>query len=155
MQSTVEQFLPTGAASPWQLKRTSTEVTNPISYHDKIHPSKWWLFFLIVFFLNSIWWSSALAPSCQAFRIRNTFTDLLSLDGTRSFFLIELPSAGIHILYLTVPTLMIPCKAADKRHTFCLCTEREEKRHLTQPGEPKRLSLAAKDTFLGEGIYYN
>lgn len=66
-------------------------------------------------------------------------------------FLIELPSVGIHILYLTILTLMIPCKASDKRHTFCLYIEREEKKPLTQAGDPKRYPLAAKDTFLGEG----
>lgn len=45
---------------------------------------------------------------------------------------------------------MIPCKASDKRHTFSLYIEREEKRPLTQAGDPKRHPLAAKDTFLGE-----
>lgn len=42
------------------------------------------------------------------------------------FFLIELSSVGIHVLYLTIPTLMIPCNVSDKKHTFALCMEREE-----------------------------
>lgn len=68
------------------------------------------------------------------------------------FFLIELSSVGIHVLYLTIPTLMIPCKVSDKNHTFALCMEREEKRHLTQTGALKRRSPAAKDTLLGKGV---
>lgn len=45
---------------------------------------------------------------------KHFFTDLISLDKTQFFFLIELPSVRIHILYLTIPTLMIPCKVADQ-----------------------------------------
>lgn len=36
MQSMEEHFLPKGAASPWQLKRTSTRAKYLTSYHDKI-----------------------------------------------------------------------------------------------------------------------
>jgi len=46
---------------------------------------------------------------------------------------------------------MIPCKLSDKNHTFSLCVERKEERHLTQTGAPKRHSPAAKDTLLGKG----
>lgn len=151
MQSTAEQFLPTGAASPWQLKRTSTEVTNPISYHDKMHPASSGFFFNSVVFLKSIWWSLALAPSAkqsEAETLLQICYHLIEPD----LFLIELPSVGIHILYLTIPTLMMPCKASDKRHIFSLCIEREEKRPLTQAEAPKRHSLAAKRTQHWTGI---
>lgn len=41
-------------------------------------------------------------------------------------------SVGIHALYLTTSTLMIPCKVSDKTYTFCLRAEREQMRHLAQ-----------------------
>lgn len=62
MQSTLEHFPPTGVASPWQLKRTSREATNLISYHDKISPVEVFLNSITAFDEVRLWFPHAKRP---------------------------------------------------------------------------------------------